>query len=85
MNANLTPEQARAIAAANGENIRLTNPLTNEQYVLVKAAVFERFRGLLAEDTVYTTAEMLDRIMAEDDVEDPYLAELQKRYGGVQT
>jgi hypothetical protein len=26
---------------------------------------------------VYTTAEMLDRVMAEDDVNDPHLAELQ--------
>ena len=37
-------------------------------------------RNLLQEDTVYTTAEMLDRIMAEDDAHDPNLAELQQEY-----
>jgi hypothetical protein len=57
------------------------DPQTRQKYFLVRAEVYERLRGLLQEDTVYTTAEMLDRIMAEDDANDPYLAELQKEYG----
>ena len=48
----------------------------------MRADVYERLKALLADDTVYTTAEMLDRIMAEDDAKDPYLADLQKKYGG---
>ena len=53
-------------------------------YVLVRVEVYEKIRGkvrILLDDTVYTTAEMLDRVMAEDDAHDPYLAELQKKYG----
>jgi hypothetical protein len=42
--------------------------------------VNECLRALSQEDTVYTTAEMLDRIMADDDANDPYLAELQSKY-----
>lgn len=63
---------------------RLTDPDSNQDYVLIKAEVYERLRNLLVEDTVYTTAETLDRVMAGDDANDPQLAELQKKYGGVQ-
>jgi hypothetical protein len=59
------------------------DPETRQTYVLVRQEVYERLRTLLDEDTVYTTADMLDRVMAEDDPYDPYLAELQKKYGGV--
>lgn len=58
------------------------DPLTRQRYVLVRAEIYERLRNLLNDDTVYTTAEMLDQVMAEDDAADPYLAELQKKYGG---
>jgi hypothetical protein len=74
-----TQEQRQAVKS--NEPPRLVDPDTNETYVLVRAAVYERLRALLAEDTVSTTAEMLDRIMAEDDARDPYLAKLQKQYG----
>jgi hypothetical protein len=74
----LTEEQRQELAAA--EPIAI-DPLTRQTYVLVRAEVYERLRHLLADDTLYTTAEMLDRIMAEDDVHDPYLADLQKKYG----
>jgi hypothetical protein len=59
------------------------DPETRQTYVLVRKEVYDRLRTLLDEDTVYTTADMLDRVMAEDDAYDPYLAELQKKYGGV--
>ena len=35
---------------------------------------------LLDDESVFTTAEMLDRVMAEDNAHDPYLAELQAKY-----
>lgn len=84
MNALLTPEQLRAIASAKGEQVRLTDPLTNQDYILVKAETYQRWQNLLAADTVYATAEMVDRIMADDDADDSQLAELQKKYGGTQ-
>ena len=58
------------------------DPVTRETYVLIRSAVYERMKAILTDDTVYTTAEMLDRVMAEDDANDPHLAELQKKYGG---
>ena len=47
------------------------DPQTRAEYVLVRRDIYERLRDLLAADTVYTTAEMLDRVMAEDDANDP--------------
>jgi hypothetical protein len=58
------------------------DPQTKQTYVLVRKEVYERMRALLDDDTVYTTAEMLDEVMTEDDANDPYLAEYQQKYGG---
>ena len=42
----------------------------------------EEERHAMSEDeTMFTTAEMLDRVMAEDDKNDPHLEALQLRYG----
>ena len=73
----LTEQQRQELAVSEPVAI---DPLTKQRYVLVRAEVYEKVRGLL-DDTVYATAEMLDKVMAEDDARDPYLAELQKKYG----
>ena len=77
----LTPEQQQVLTQNGGEPIRAIDPATKTEYVLVRAEVYERLRSLLAGDTVYTTAEMLDRVMADDDANDPYLVRLQEKYG----
>jgi hypothetical protein len=76
----LTEEQRRELRQPEPLAI---DPETQKTYVLVPREVYERLRALLDEDTVYTTADLLDRVMAEDDAHDPYLAELQKKYGEV--
>jgi hypothetical protein len=81
MTITLNAEQIKALADAKGDSVRVIDPANKQDYVLVKAEVYERLQSLLADDAVYTTAEMLDRIMAEDDALDPQLAELQKKYG----
>lgn len=53
------------------------DPTTRQEYVLVRRELYERLRSLLDDDTVLTSAEMLDRVMAEDDTNDPYLASYQ--------
>jgi len=78
----LTQEQHLALAQKGAEPIRLIDPVTQEYYVLVPAGLYERMNAFVSADTVFTTAEMLDRVMAEDDANDPYLADLQKKYGG---
>jgi hypothetical protein len=75
----LTEEQHRLLTHHETDPVRVIDPRTKIEYVLLPAAVYERLRALLAEDTVCTTAEMLDRTMAEDDA---HLAEWQQKYGG---
>jgi PHD/YefM family antitoxin component YafN of YafNO toxin-antitoxin module len=49
------------------------DPETREEYVLVRKEAYERLKSLLDDETIYPTAEHVDRIMAEDDANDPYL------------
>jgi hypothetical protein len=77
----LTPAQQEALRH-NSHPPRLRDPKTGTSYVLVREELYERLKSLLSIDSIYTTAEMLDRVMAEDDANDPYLVELQQRYQG---
>lgn len=77
----LTEQQGRELETT--EAPRVFDPRTRKTYVLVREEIYERLKeGLLGHDTVYTTAEMLDAVMAEADAGDPYLAHLQHMYGG---
>jgi hypothetical protein len=78
----LSPDQGAALARNGAQPVRVLDPVTQTEYVLVRAEVYERFKALLTGETVYTSAEMLDRVMAADDANDPHLADLQPRYGG---
>jgi hypothetical protein len=53
------------------------DPQTREEYVLVRRAAYDRLRALAEDGTVLATGELVDRIMAEDDVNDPTLAGYQ--------
>ena len=75
----LTEQERQAVKGA--EPPRLVDPDTNETYVILRASIYDRLRPILEDDTLYTTAEMLDQVLAEDDANDHYLAELQKQYG----
>ena len=58
------------------------DPETKQEYILVRREVYDRLRAVLEDDdTVFTTAEVLDRVMAEDDENDPHLEALQLQYG----
>jgi hypothetical protein len=77
----LTHEQHEALQ--NGtEPVRVIDRATNTEYVLVRADVYKRLKDLVANETVLMSAEMLDRVMAKDDANDPHLAELQVKYAG---
>ncbi len=76
----LTEQQRQELGTE--EPVRVRDPQTNDTYVLVRSKIYERMQAILADDTVYTTADTLDRVMAEDDANDPGLAELQTKYGG---
>lgn len=46
----LTQEQRNALDSAGAVPVRLTDPANQQEYVLVRADVYERLRGLLDED-----------------------------------
>ena len=55
------------------------DPLTKNTYVLVPEAVYVRFRNIFDDhdEDILATGEMVDRMMAEDDANDPYLHNYQ--------
>ena len=69
----LSQEQRRELTAP--EPIAI-DPETKQTYVLVRAEVYAKLRPLLEED-VLATADLVDRVMAEDDARDPYLQTYQ--------
>jgi hypothetical protein len=58
----LTPEQRQAVAGA--ESLVLLDPETKQSYVLVRKEVFDRIKGLLYDDSEWTSDEQL-RLLAE--------------------
>jgi hypothetical protein len=77
----LTEEQQRELTQP--EPIAI-DPRTQEEYVLVRRAVYERLRVFL-DETVLATGELVDRVMAEDDGNDPTLESYQSPESGAGT
>jgi hypothetical protein len=55
----------------------VVDPKTHEEYIFVRRGAYDRLRALVSEDAVIVTAEMVDRIMAEYDADDPTLESYQ--------
>ena len=83
MSIELTIEQRRAIQREGVTPPHLTDPLTGQDYVLLQADVYERVRYLAEEEFDPRTAyPFVDRVMAEDDANDPHLQSYQHpRFG----
>jgi len=63
---------------------RLIDPRTNKAYVLIGADVFDRVRGLLADDDgldMRQVAHLVERAMRDEDAGDPTLPFYQQKYG----
>jgi hypothetical protein len=78
----LNEQQQQAVDAS--PELRLIDPRTQKVYVLVGADVYERIRGLLAEDEgpdMRQVAALVERAMREDDADDPTLEFYQRKYG----
>lgn len=73
----LTELQQHVLETERGEQTRVYNPRTQETFVLLRLDVYERLHSLL-DDSICAAAELVDRVMAEDDANDPYLAEYQR-------
>jgi hypothetical protein len=74
----LTNQQRRELTAM--DTPQLLDPETGKTYVLVPSEVYERLKSLL-EDEPRVTGEMVDRLMEEEDRDDPTLAFYQQEYG----
>lgn len=74
----LIPEQQRVLDA-NGP-VRAIDPRDNSAYVLVPEREFEKMKSDSSSGGVLTSAEMLDRVMADDDANDPTLEFYQRKY-----
>jgi hypothetical protein len=71
--------------AQNNEPLRVVNPATSEAFVLLPAEVYERVKSAILEEFDPREAyPMIDRIMAEDDANDPHLAAYQNYRRGNQ-
>ena len=74
----LTEQQRQELLATDSPQV--LDPGTGKTYVLVQTEIYERFRELW-EDGPRVTGEMVDRLMEEEDRDDPTLAFYQQQYG----
>lgn len=74
----LTEQQRRELTAS--DTLQLLDPESGKTYVLVPSEVYDRLKAIL-EDEPRVTGEMVDRLMAEEDRDDPTLAFYQEQYG----
>jgi hypothetical protein len=72
----LTPEQREAVTKNGTEFVRLLDPATKVEYVLIRAEVYDRLKALLDVD-MPDAAPLINELMAEDDAKDPYLDSYQ--------
>jgi hypothetical protein len=60
----LTDRQREEVNGLNGGVIDVSDPVTNEQYVLIRKETFERIKGSLFDSDDWTAEEQL-RLLAE--------------------
>lgn len=74
MQIELNEQQQRILAGRDDGPALVVNPATAERFILVPAAVYERMKFVLEDD--FDPREfypLVDRIMADDDANDPHL------------
>lgn len=74
----LTKEQRQELTASSTPTV--LDPATGKTYVLVQTEVYEQLWEALQE-TPRITAEMVDRLMEEEDRDDPTSKFYQQQYG----
>ncbi len=77
MSLQLTEEERRQVRLATREPVRLTDPETQQEYVLLRAEVYERLKALLYDDGDFEPSlgyRLADEVMKEG-WDDPKMAE----------
>lgn len=78
----LSPDQRQALD--DDAELRMIDPQTRKEYVLIDANLYERIRNLLAdaeEPDMRQVAVLVAQAMQEDDADDPALGFYQRKYG----
>ncbi len=80
MSLQLTEEEKRELRQATGKPVRLTDPETKQEYVLLRAEIYDRLKSLLYDDSDFDPAmgyPLADEIMKED-WDNPKMAEYDR-------
>lgn len=78
----LTAQQQQALDA--NTELRMIDPRTRKEYILMDAGIYGRIQSLLSEDEepdMRQVAVLVEEAMREDDADDPALEYYQRKYG----
>jgi hypothetical protein len=76
----LTTEQQQLLKESGGAPVRLVDPSTLKQYVLLEATKYEQFESLLSDANPRDFYPLLERVMQDEGWDDPRMDEYN-RYG----
>ncbi|MGC8640885.1 MAG: hypothetical protein ACP5XB_13540 [Isosphaeraceae bacterium] len=76
--ATVTTEQRKLLQQSSGEVLRLNDPNTDEQYVLMRASVYEQLRSRLADLDPRELYPALDRALQGEGWDDPQMDEYNR-------
>ena len=80
VNLELTEEERREVRQGNRNPVRLTDPDTQREYILLPAEVYDRLKSLLYDDGDFDPAvgyALTDEVMKED-WDDPKMADYDR-------
>lgn len=78
--ATLTIEQRNLLKQSNGQPLRLVDPDTNREYVLLDAEVYDQVRSVLSDLNPRDLYPALHRALRDEGWDDPQMDEYN-RYG----
>jgi hypothetical protein len=78
--ASIFPDLRRALEDSSEGIARLTDPETNQQFVVMSAELYQKRVGRVFDVGCTPAAETVDAVMRDDDANDPYLEQYQ-HYG----
>ena len=78
--ATLTPELQHLLRQCGGAPLRLMDPVTNREYVLLEAETYQRLQSLLETDDPHELYPLLHRAMQAEGWDDPQMEEYNQ-YG----
>jgi hypothetical protein len=76
----LTVEQRNLLQQSSGEPLRLMDPDTNQEYVLLPAGVYEQLRSVLTDLDPRALYPALHRALRDEGWDEPHMDEYN-RYG----